>query len=146
MDIEIKPLQGVAGINFGSPIDTVRKYFGVDYKSFRRAPTSVMPCDYFEPLGVFAYYALPGLLEAIEFVLPANPGFMKINFLETPFEEIKKILLAHDPDLEQSDDGLTSYKLGIGVYAPDADENPNLPPESVIAFEKGYYDSPGSVP
>jgi len=48
--------------------------------------------------------------------------------------------MEHDSDIEQTDDSLTSYKLGIGVYAPDADENPNLPPESVIAFEKGYYD------
>lgn len=48
--------------------------------------------------------------------------------------------MEHDSDIEETDDGLTSYKLGIGIYAPDVDEKPSLTPESVIAFAKDYYD------
>lgn len=140
MNAEIKPLQGLEKIKFGTPIDLVREHFAAPYKTFKRTPSAEMPCDFFESLGVFAYYKPSGLLEAIEFVSPATPHYMSASLLELSFDEVKKILLGHDPDLEQSDDGLTSYKLGIGIYAPDADENPSFPPESVIAFEKGYYD------
>ena len=37
-------------------------------------------------------------------------------------------------DFEHDDDGLTSYSLSIGIYAPD-DE-----PESILIGIKGYYD------
>lgn len=140
MDAEIKPLQGLEKLKFGTPIDLVRENLGVSYTTFKRAPSAVMPCDFFESLGIFTYYKPSGALEAIEFVSPAKPLCLGVNLLETGVDEIKKILIEHDSDIEQTDDGLTSYKLGIGLYAPDADENPNLPPESVIAFEEGYYD------
>lgn len=137
---EIVPLQGLEKIRFGTPIYLVREYFGVPYKTFKRTPAAAMPCDFFESRGIFAYYNASGLLEAFEFVKPARPHCLGVSLLEVSVGEITKTLLSNDPDLEQSDDGVTSYKFGIGIYAPDADENPNLPPESVIAFESGYYD------
>ena len=140
MNVEINPLQGFEKLKFGTQIDLVREALGVAYKTFKRTPSAEMPCDFFESLGIFTYYNPSGTLEAIEFVRPAKPCYGGVNLLEAGVNEIKKILIEHDSGIEQTDDGLTSYKLGIGVYAPDTDENPNLPPESVIAFAKDYYD------
>ena len=42
-------------------------------------------------------------------------------------------------DIEEDNTGFTEYKYGIGVYAPDKDEDVCYP-ESVIVFKKGYYD------
>lgn len=140
MNPEIKPLQGLEELKFGTPIDLVRENLGVSYKNFKRTPSAVMPCDFFESLGIFTYYKPSGTLEAIEFVNPAKPFYLGVSLLEVSVDEIKKVLMEQDLDIEQTGDGLTSYKLGIGLYAPDADENPNLPPEIAIAFEEGYYD------
>ncbi|OGU24485.1 MAG: ABC transporter ATP-binding protein [Hydrogenophilales bacterium RIFOXYD1_FULL_62_11] len=140
MNAEIKPLQGFEKLKFGTQIDLVRESLGVAYKTFKRTSSAEMPCDFFESLGIFTYYKTTGVLEAIEFVSPARPFYGGVSLLEAGVDEIIKTLMEHDSDIEETNDGLTSYKLGIGIYAPDADENPNLPPESVIAFAKDYYD------
>jgi hypothetical protein len=56
------------------------------------------------------------------------------------FRELLKIFKKLDKNIELGDSGSTSYKYGIGLYVPSMeDEDINSPPESVIIFEKGYY-------
>jgi hypothetical protein len=117
----------------------VRNILGVSFKSFKRTPASEFPCDYFESLGVFVYYKQYGIVEAIEFALPAEPVFESTNLLSLSFKELKRWLKIKDSKLEVDVDSLTSNALGIGAYAPNAEEDPDLPVESVILFEHGYY-------
>jgi len=117
---------GAGKIKFGMTPDQVRLLLGEVFDSFKRTEEYVFPCDYFENLGVFAYYNASGVLEAIEFTEPAVP---LITYLSDK-----------DKDLEVESDSLTSHVLGIGAYAPDADDNTSLPAESIIVFENGYYD------
>ena len=140
MSLLITPLKGVGSIKFGMTPSEARKKIDGEYKSFKRTPTSELPCDYFELHGVFIYYKLPGVVEAIEFSDPSSPTLENEELLKMSFIKLKEFLYNRDPELEVEDDSLTSYKLGIGAYASNAVENPDSLIESVIAFEKGYYD------
>ena len=56
-----------------------------------------------------------------------------------PFNELKSFLEKEDPELETDHEGITSHKLGIGVWYPHLAEEPENLPESIILFEDGYY-------
>ncbi|WAF68959.1 hypothetical protein NRK98_02605 [Aeromonas dhakensis] len=136
----INPFVGAGNIKFGMTPDQVRLLLGGGFDSFKRTESSAFPCDYFEDLGVFFYYNSSGVLEAIEFTEPAAPEFEKKDLLKISLKDLIKLLSDKDKGLEIESDSLTSHALGIGAYAPDADEDPSLPAESIIIFEKGYYD------
>ncbi|MGI0120189.1 hypothetical protein [Zooshikella sp. RANM57] len=140
MSLIVKPNVGVGSIDFGMTPDEVRNILGVHYKSFKRTPSAAFPCDYFESLGIFVYYKQPGKVEALEFAEPSTPLFENISLLTLSFINLKSLLLKHDKNLEVDEDSLTSFKLGVGAYAPEAAEQPESKIESIIVFEKGYYD------
>ena len=79
-------------------------------------------------------------MEAIEFSEPENPMFESQSLFRLSFDNLKKLLQSKDQNLEVETDSLTFYKLGVDAYAPDADKDENFPVESVMVFEKGYYD------
>lgn len=84
-----------------------------------------------------------GVCEAIEFCEPTKAVFNERPLNGIPFIEAKKWLQNFDNELdEEVGVGVTSYKLGFGLYAPayDEDEEPDAPVEAVIVFSKGYYD------
>ena len=140
MSFLITSYVGAGNIKFGMTSGEVRFLLGKNFKAFKRTPSSELPCDFYESLGVFVYYKLPGIVAAIEFSDPAEPEFSGEKLFHLSFDELKRSLLVRDKKLEIAVDSLISYSLGIGAYAPDADEDSSLPAESVIAFEKGYYD------
>ena len=117
----------------------VRSLLGANFKSFMRTQDSEFPCACFESLGVFVYYKLPGLVEAIEFTDSATLEYESRDLFKLYFDDLRKMLLAKDNELEVESDALTSHRLGIGAYAPHAEEDPLLAVESIIVFEKGYY-------
>ena len=139
MDFEIKPLQGVDSLRFGMQVEEVRRVLGRNFKSFKKTSDSAFPCDYFAGIEVFAYYKLPGVLEALEFAEPANPIFNGKRLIGVVAGDVKKILEAVDQSLEIDSAGIISHQLGIGVYAPGWDEDITQEVESVIVFEEGYY-------
>lgn len=142
MSYPIKSFTGAGPIEFGMTIEQVRNVMGDDFVSFKRTPAADIPNHHYRSLGLIINYRLPGVVKAIEFASPADPEFDDIHLLAISYNELKKLLIARDPDLEIEIDGLTSHKLGIGAYAPHAADEPNSPVEAIIVFEKDYYSSP----
>lgn len=140
MNYEIQPLKGIGSIEFGMLSTKVRSLIGGEFKSFKRSPAAAYPCDYFPHIGVFAYYKGSGELEAIELALPAQPTLDGMNLFDIGFDAVKVLLKSKDTGLHIEIDGAISPALGISLYAPDAKENPATICESVLVFEKGYYD------
>ena len=69
------------------------------------------------------------------------PMFFEQNLLAMPYSEIKDLILQHDSTAVEEEIGsMFSYKLGIGTYAPIADEEPHNSVESIILFTRGYYE------
>jgi hypothetical protein len=139
MMFEIRPGQGIEQLSFGADPDSVRRAFGGEVESCVKNPSSAFPCDHFAHAGVFAYYRLPGELEALEFSAPARPTFQGRELLGLPAAEVKRFLEELDPELETDSAGLISHRLGIGVYADGWHKEPSTIVESVIAFQEGYY-------
>lgn len=100
--------------------------------------------DFFSNSIVFVYYTEEhGICEAIEFCQPTKALFNGRPLNGVPFIEAKQWLEQFDNALEDEENvGVTSNKLGIGLYAPDYDEDeePEALVEAVIVFRKGYYD------
>ena len=99
-----------------------------------------IPHDHFQSIGAFVYYKKSMVVEAVEFAPPADPVFRGAHLLNELFSKVRLLMQALDPDLLIEPIGLTSKALGIGVYAPDAADDPSARAESIIVFESGYYE------
>lgn len=140
MIFTIKPNIGVNDLKFGMSPSEVRAMLRDEYKSFKRNPLSEYPCDHFPSLSLFVYYKASGKVEAMEFAKPAEVFFDDVNLFQLSFYELNKLLGNFESNLNVESDGLTAHELGIGAYNPFATEEPMATPESIIAFEKGYYE------
>ena len=140
MDFEIKPLKGVGAIEFGMTPLEVRNRLGGEFKSFKRSSMAAFPCDYFQSVGIFAYYRASGELEALEFASPAQPVLEGANLLSMSFSAAKAFLSSRDSALENKGDSAIAHAVGVSVYASTAKKNPMTPCESVLVFAPGYYD------
>jgi hypothetical protein len=132
---------GVGPIRFGMKPSEVRAILGVQFESFRRSPTTIHPCDFFAKLGCFVYYDdTSGRVEAVEFAEPAQPTLNGVNLLGLGFTDLIEQIKKTDPEVTVESDGFISLSLGVGGWAPAAEDEPEAPPQSVIVFVRGYYD------
>jgi hypothetical protein len=141
MDLVINPYIGIGDLKLGMTQSQIRNILNSNFESFTRNQYSEMPEDYFSKLGIFIEYKQPGICDSIQVVKPLNPIWRGKQLLNTPCSELSQWFLEIDPNRELDDTGLISYKYGIGVYAPDYEEEPDCLPESIIVFTRGYYDS-----
>ncbi len=135
--MKIESYVGVDSIKLGIKITDVRKIMNEKPDtSFNKAK---MCTDGYLKNSFQVFYKEPGVCEAIETYLPTEISFKDKKLLGEPFNKIRQWFEQEDKNIDIDDAGLTSYKLGIGLYAPAHMENPDCPIESVIVFEKGYY-------
>ena len=140
MTLDIHPYVGVGPLKFGMSVTDIRNAMNAPVKSFKKSPSSEMDVDDFSDLGIHVHYRSPGICEAIELAKPAAPIFQWRDLLNQPFSKLREWFDGMDENLEVDEAGLTSYKFGIGLYAPFAEDEPDGQAESVIVFERGYYD------
>lgn len=140
MDFTIDPLKGVGPIRFGMDSETIQKLVGGRINQFKKSPTSLEYTDAFLDHHIHVYYKANGECEAIEFGPGSNPMFMSNSLIGRQYRVIQTLFEQLDDSVELEDSGLTSYRYGVGVYAPDAIDSPDEPVEGVIVFEQGYYE------
>lgn len=133
----IKPNEGVANILFGMSRDVIRESIGMQPRAKRT--DSPVPADLFPNLGLIIHYDADGVVEAIEMAEPAVPLFFSKSLIGQPFDEIVNWFRSIDPRTIIDESGLTSFRFGIGLYAPHAATSPRDPIEGVIVFRPGYY-------
>jgi hypothetical protein len=138
LKLEIAPYQGISDIHFGMTSDRIRSLLNETPTPFRRTPQDE-PSDHYTKLGIQIYYSNTDICEAIELATPAAPTFNGKTLIGQPFDITRDWLQTLDPDLETDETGLTSHKLGIGIYAPFAQSHPQEPIESIISFAQTYY-------
>lgn len=140
MVFEIHSHEGVGPVWFGMTRAAVRMALGGEVKTIQRTPDDDNPNDSFKESHCFVHYDEDGKAEAVEFYEPASPIFNGVNLLGLGFTELIKQIRNLDPLVSLDGDGYTSLNLGIGGFAPAAEDEPDLPPESAIVFVRGYYD------
>lgn len=141
MKLEILPHVGVGPIKFGMTAEDVRSTLDCAYKEFKRTPISKTITDAFQSLGLFVCYNIDRKCNAIEMARPAQVFYGGHELLNNSFEKALELMRGFDPQVSSREDGLTSFALGIGLYAPSCKKDRLLPVESVIAFQHGYYDA-----
>jgi hypothetical protein len=139
MKLSIHPYIGIGTLRFGMSVDAVRSTLGGSHEPFAKSAKSLMPTDAFSRLGMHIYYKKPGFCEAIELMEPSEPTFNGELLIGKQFSKIRALFEADDGSLKFDESGFTSLKFGVGIYCPAARDNPSALVESVIVFEKGYY-------
>src|SRR5579859_6377030 len=138
MNFEIRSYVGVGPIMFGMTAEEVRSTLGCAYKEFKRGPFAKTITDAFQPFGIFACYDIDGRCNAIEMARPAQPFYAGHELISGSFDKIFDLIHGFDPEVKTDESGLTSFALGIGLYAPGCGKDRLLPVEGVIAFQRGY--------
>jgi hypothetical protein len=134
----IKSYKGIEDISFGESIETVHDKVGAPLEEFYRGPdntcfTNVYP-DY------MVYYKDSKYVEAIEFYGDIDVEIEGINIGSSKFDSLLEAFSKEDHQIIVDEDGFTSEKFGFGVYCPSWRDSDDLEVESVIVFEKGYYE------
>ena len=145
MDFEIHEHEGAGPIRFEMTIAEVRRILSVPVSSFMKTATSAVPTDAFDSLGMHVHYASSGVCHAIEMATPARATFRGQKLIGRSFGELRQLFESWDNRVTIDETGLTSFSLGIGLYAPSAAKAPHSPVEGVIVFAKDYYDEPSRV-
>ena len=141
MRLEIHSDVGVGPILFGMTAEEVRSTLGCAFKEFKRTPISKTITDAFQSLGIFVCYNVDRKCNAIEMARPAQVVYAGHELLSDSFDKAFELIRGFDPEVVSREDGLTSFALGIGLYASGCGKDRLLPVESVIVFQRGYYDA-----
>lgn len=143
MELNIIPFQSVGNINFGASPENIRSVINFPLKSFVKGPVSDIPtpADSFDDGGIYIYYDNSNVCDAIEFFSPALLTFQGKLLIDQPYKEVSEWLASIDKNITYDDSGLKAHSLGIGIYAPNFEENerPDELVESVIVVSKGYW-------
>ncbi|OIP75670.1 MAG: hypothetical protein AUK48_07075 [Oscillatoriales cyanobacterium CG2_30_44_21] len=122
--------------------EEVRSLLGKPSATFYKTPFSQNSTDAFDAVGVHVHYHSADYCESLEFFEPAKLLLGKTHIFDLSFTEVREWLESDDSELEIDDEGLTCFKYGVGIYAPDWQEDPNLLIEGVIVFnDRDYYNS-----
>ncbi len=90
----------------------------------------------------FVHYDQYNKIEAIEFhnFEEAKVMFQGVDLFTLTYSELKNYIKKQDLLIKTDGAGFVSLKLGIGIYAPSAEKEPDELVEGIIIFKKGYYD------
>ncbi|WP_411800804.1 hypothetical protein [Acinetobacter vivianii] len=142
MIFEVNSYVGVNSIKFGMSREGVRNtLLNYEYRIFRRNSYSESSIDGYDDIGLNVSYDSSDKVEALEFSEPACVVLNGVDIFNIPASEVYALIKKLDQDVMIDEDGLISFKLGVGVYEPFYEEEYMHPIESFIVFKQGYYDS-----
>jgi hypothetical protein len=122
----VNPKDNVNGLKFGMDRELVRERLGAPVKEFKKSKYSKNTTDDYG--GFHVFYDAENNFEAVEIF----EGTVSVEGTVL-FPGTLQNILDYDESFEREDDGCTSVKLEIGVYAPD-----NCT-ESILIGCEGYY-------
>jgi hypothetical protein len=136
MRLNISPYIGAGPLRLGMTREQVRIAMSSAVREFSKSFTSHCKTDDFQDWNLHVFYKDEYVCNAIELFRGSNPFLHGISLLSTNYSSLLAEFRRRDPDLEIDASGLISRKLGVSLYAPQLE----APPESVMVFERGYYD------
>lgn len=128
MRFDVIPLVEVNNVRFGMARDEVRRIWG-SATEFLKTQEDKITTDDFGFCHVF--YDSDNCCEAIELFSENEVYINGIKVFPVNF----KLALIAVPSFIKDDDGLISYDLSIGIYAPDEE---NI--ESILFGKKNYFE------
>jgi hypothetical protein len=125
MEFEIRPLQGVGPLDFGMPRDEVRRRLNSPFEEFMKTPDSVLPTDDFQQLNIHVYYEGDFVLYGVEFWPGSSLTLQGKPLVGEPFDKVMAWFTQLDPSVRLVNSLVVSRKLGVSLYAPDAEDEPD---------------------
>ena len=132
----INSYKGFNDIEFGLSSQEIEKRLKMKPRKLLKQINDEYETDAYDDF--YVYYDEAGKCEAVEFNSDSKLIFDQTNIFEKNYQDIENFIGSIDSNLEIDEVGFTSYKFGIGVYAPYKSEL-NSKIESVIIFKRGYY-------
>jgi hypothetical protein len=135
----IDPYVGVGPIRIGMTAEEVTNLLGPPHHTTDKA--SLVCLCYFDS-AVQVALKDPGVCEAVEVWGPPAQVSLKSELLiGRRFHEIRRWFRKLDPSVAVTSTGLKSFEYGVALYARDALGSPRDPVESVLVFERDYYEA-----
>jgi hypothetical protein len=132
MELEIRPFESVGPVGFGMSQAEVRRVLeGLRVDEYWKTPDSVGPTDHFVEGNLHVFYDAKRLVRGIEVFRPTDATLNGRPLLGRPFDEVTALLRQADPSVSIEDSSIESPQLGISLFVPDADDDPNAPVVSV---------------
>lgn len=132
---EIIPYKSIGSIYFSDKRESIREKIGGEYlHGTNEFEDMVELYDFFPGQDIKVLYDKNECLGSIEF-FSGGAFFLGNEIMNIPYSEMYNIIMHLDSDLESNEEGLTSYKLGIGIARNEEDDVIT----SVIVFKKDYY-------
>jgi hypothetical protein len=131
--MEIVPYRSVGSLKLHMTSEEISTQLKEDPKRFRKHDEEMLS-DHYVKAGILVYYRTDGRCDSIELTDDKDPVIDGIHFMKMPAKKAKKLLLELDEEMIDLEDMAISRKLGISLYIPYNKV------ETVMIFEKGYYD------
>lgn len=140
MKFDIIPYKFVGNIKFNMSREEVRKILGEPSSTFKRNEFSESQSDSYDDYCFFVEYDKNDKCNAFEGWEGSKIMYQGKVLMEHSYEELYEDFINIDEHLEVDEEGFTSYKCGISIWAPDKEEEPNKPCESILIFRKDYFE------
>ncbi|MFZ4703892.1 MAG: hypothetical protein ACOYMG_27935 [Candidatus Methylumidiphilus sp.] len=138
MKFTIIPFVGTDLVFFGMTRDKVRSALGDAFEEFRKTDQSANTTDAFK--GVHVYYDAGNHCEAMEFFKPSEVMFKEHSMMGINYSLGKSIIEANSTASVEDSYGLDASDLGIGLYAPEYEDDPSALIQAIFIYQRGYYD------
>lgn len=135
MIFDLRPLQGIGPIDFGMPRDEVRRILNCPHEAFMKTPESVQPTDDFRSLNIHVYYDKDLRCQGVELWPGADLRCDGHKVLRRPWDEVRIWLVTLAPGLDIKESLVKAPQVGLTLYVPDMDDEPEARIESVYAFK-----------
>ncbi|MGD6849146.1 hypothetical protein [Rossellomorea aquimaris] len=145
MELNMISYESIGPIKLGMTRDQIRSVLNSKVTEFKKTQWDENTTDSFDELGIHVFYKAGHICEAVEVSEPANPTFNGNKLVGIPFKQVRQFLQKYDKDLSIDTDGIISEVLGISLYIDGVDDEEKEQVQSVMFFEKGYYDDLLSV-
>jgi hypothetical protein len=130
--MKIKPYSSVGTLSLNMKKEDVQSQLNESPRFFINDDD--VPTEYYEKSGILVYYSDDHVSKAYEFVDNANPEIDGVRFLKMESSDAIRTLEQLDSSVIEVADTFISEKLGISLYML------NNKVETLLVFEKGYYD------
>lgn len=112
--------------------DDVRQLLGSDFEEFVKTPQSSAPTDDYRKLNLHVFYQADRRCRAIEFFSGSSVTLQGRPIVGQPAGIVISWLRTLDPSLVAVGSVAKSQKLGLSLYVPDFEDDPDEPVLSVF--------------
>ena len=142
MQMIISPYVGAGDVALGMSKSDVRQALGAPSREFFRGEVSEGLSWQYEGRGLVMSFDTREACDAIELDAPCDPVLQGVHLLSTGAPAAMEALRRLDPGVTLHGDSLVSHRLGVCIYAPEADSHPDWPASGILVFGPDYYGSP----